>query len=131
VAVRELPAPWRLRGAVLDVIDVPLRGGVDDDVRADALFVSSIDSQAACGVPTGRYDPALQAQDRTMAEALHAVSGPAMARGGRDRRRTGRATLTPRRRRRLRTGSESRQHRCRPPRQRAGRRSAAPVTVEF
>ena len=80
MAVRELPAPWRFRGAVLDVIDVPLRGGVDDDVRADALFVSSIDSQAACGVPTGRYDPALQAQDRTMAEALHAA---AMARDGR------------------------------------------------
>ncbi|MBD9368470.1 hypothetical protein [Xanthomonas sp. XNM01] len=91
MAVRELPARRRFRGAVLDVIDVPLGGGVGEDVRADALFVSSIDSQAALqradrsarsgvagagsddggGVPRGRDGPR-----RTRSPAAQAMTTP-------------------------------------------------------
>lgn len=81
LVVADLDASRRFYEAVLDTLGVPLGGDGPGYFWADELFVSSLDSEAAVGVPTGRHHLAFQAQDRAMVDAFHAA---ALAAGGRD-----------------------------------------------
>ena len=81
LVVRDLPASQTFYRAVFDVLGIPMGGTGEDYFWADELFVSSVDSEAAAGVPTGRHHLAFQARDRTTVEAFHTV---ALANGGRD-----------------------------------------------
>lgn len=81
LVVGDLPASRRFYGAVFDALGIPLAGEGDDHFWADELFVSTADSEAANGEPTGRHHLAFQAADRAMVDAFHAA---AIAAGGRD-----------------------------------------------
>jgi len=81
LVVRDLDASRRFYEAVFGVLGIPVGGHGDGWFWADELFVSSIDSEAAAGKPTGRHHLAFQARDRAMVEAFHVV---ALANGGRD-----------------------------------------------
>ncbi len=81
LVVRDLDASRRFYEAVLGALGIELGGSGDGWFWADELFVSSIDSEAAAGAPTGRHHFAFQARDRAMVEAFHAA---ALAHGGRD-----------------------------------------------
>jgi len=81
LVVTDLAATRRFYGAVFDVLDVPIGGEADSYFWADELFVSSVDSEAAAGRPTGRCHLAFQAKDRAMVEAFHAAG---LAAGGKD-----------------------------------------------
>ena len=81
LVVRDLAASRRFYEPVLATLGIALGGAGDDWFWADELFVSSIDSQAAQGRPTGRHHLAFQARDREMVDAFHAA---ALASGGRD-----------------------------------------------
>ena len=81
LVVPDLAASRRFYEAVLGVLGIPLGGVADDFFWADELFVSSIDSRAALGVPTGRHHLAFQAADRAMVEAFHKAG---LENGGRD-----------------------------------------------
>ena len=81
LVVRDLDASRRFYEPVLATLGIGLGGVGDDWFWADELFVSSIDSQAAQGRPTGRHHLAFQARDRAMVDAFHAA---ALAAGGRD-----------------------------------------------
>lgn len=81
LVVSDLAASRRFYEAVLGALDIPLGGVADDFFWADELFVSSIDSQAALGRPTGRHHLAFQAADRATVEAFHKVG---LKNGGRD-----------------------------------------------
>jgi catechol 2,3-dioxygenase-like lactoylglutathione lyase family enzyme len=81
LVVRDLEASKRFYQAVFRVLDIPLGGEADDYFWADELFVSSTDSKAALGAPTGRVHLAFQAKDRATVEAFHEA---ALAAGGRD-----------------------------------------------
>lgn len=83
LVVKDLAASRRFYLAVFDVLGIPLSG---EDVAggffwADELCVSSIESSAASGRPTGPTHLALQAKDRTVVDRFHAV---AIAAGGKD-----------------------------------------------
>ena len=81
LVVKDLAATRRFYGAVFDVLDIPIGGEADSYFWADELFVSSVDSEAAAGRPTGRCHLAFQAKDRAMVEAFHAAG---LAAGGKD-----------------------------------------------
>ena len=81
LVVTDLAAARRFYGAVLDVLDIPIGGEADSYFWADELFVSSVDSEAAAGRPTGRCHLAFQAKDRAMVDAFHAAG---LTAGGRD-----------------------------------------------
>ena len=81
LVVRDLEASRRFYEAVFAALDVPMGGSTESYFWADELFVSSIDSEAAAGEPTGRCHLAFQAKDRTMVEAFH-VAG--LEAGGQD-----------------------------------------------
>ena len=81
LVVADLDASRRFYQAVFDVLDVPIGGEGPGFFWADELFVSSPDSEAAAGVPTGRHHLAFQARDRATVDAFHAA---ALAAGGRD-----------------------------------------------
>jgi catechol 2,3-dioxygenase-like lactoylglutathione lyase family enzyme len=81
LVVKDLAASKRFYQAVFRVLDIPLGGEADDYFWADELFVSSTDSQAALGAPTGRVHLAFQGKDRATVDAFHAA---ALAAGGRD-----------------------------------------------
>ena len=81
LVVRDLGASRAFYAAVFDVLGIPLGGSADDHFRADELFVSTADSEAARGALTGRHHFALQARDRAMVDAFHAA---ALAHGGTD-----------------------------------------------
>ena len=81
LVVPDLATSRRFYEAVLGVLGIPLGGVADDFFWADELFVSSIESRAALGVPTGRHHLAFQAADRAMVEAFHKVG---LENGGRD-----------------------------------------------
>src|SRR5690606_11327926 len=68
-------------GAVLETLGIPVGGEGEGYFWADELFVSSADSPAAQGEPTGRHHLAFQARDRAMVEAFHRA---ALAAGGTD-----------------------------------------------
>lgn len=81
LVVHDLAASQRFYQAVLDALEIPMGGSGEDHFWADELFVSSIDSVAAQGRPTGRHHLALQARDQAMVERFHAA---ALAHGGKD-----------------------------------------------
>ena len=82
LVVRDLPASRRFYDAVLDVLQVPLGGTLDDGAFwYDELFVSNAESEAALGQLTGRHHLAFQAKDRAMVDAFHKA---ALASGGID-----------------------------------------------
>ena len=81
LVVRDLEASRRFYEPVLATLGIPLGGSGEGWFWADELFVSSLDSEAAQGRPTGRYHFAFQARDRAMVDAFHAA---ALTHGGRD-----------------------------------------------
>ena len=81
LVVTDLDASRRFYEAVLAALGVPIGGDGPGYFWADELFVSSLDSEAADGVPTGRHHLAFQARDRAMVDAFHATG---LAAGGRD-----------------------------------------------
>jgi len=81
LVVTDLDASRKFYEAVLAALGVPIGGDGPGYFWADELFVSSLDSEAADGVPTGRHHLAFQARDRAMVDAFHAAG---LAAGGRD-----------------------------------------------
>lgn len=81
LVVRDLAAARRFYTAVFTTLNIPIGGTGDDYFWADELFISSLDSVAAQGVPTGRHHLAFQAEGREMVDRFHAA---ALANGGRD-----------------------------------------------
>ena len=81
LVVRDLDASRRFYEAVLSTLGIGIGGSGDTWFWADELFVSTVDSEAALGAPTGRHHFAFQARDRAMVDAFHAA---ALANGGRD-----------------------------------------------
>src|SRR5690606_34303558 len=79
--VRDLAASRQFYEAVFDALEIPLGGAGETWFWFDELFVSSIDSEAAAGEPTGRCHLAFQARDRAMVEAFHRAG---LLAGGRD-----------------------------------------------
>lgn len=81
LVVRDLSAARTFYEAVLDVLDIPVGGTGNGFFWADELVVSTADSEAAQGAPTGRVHLAFQAQSRAVVDAFHRV---ALAHGGSD-----------------------------------------------
>jgi len=81
LVVGDLAASRRFYEAVFRALDVPIGGVADDYFWVDELFVSSVDSRAAQGEPTGRHHLAFQARDRAMVEAFYRAG---LENGGRD-----------------------------------------------
>jgi catechol 2,3-dioxygenase-like lactoylglutathione lyase family enzyme len=81
LVVRDLPASRRFYQAVLEVLGVPIGGEGPDFFWVDELFISSIESRAAAGKPTGRTHLAFQAKDRAAVDRFHAAATKA---GGKD-----------------------------------------------
>ena len=92
LVVRDLPASQKFYSAIFEVLQVPLGGTGDSYFWFDELFVSSVDSEAALGVPTGRHHLAFQARDQKMVEAFyHAALGA----GGKDNGHPGERSYHP------------------------------------
>ena len=81
LVVRDLAAARSFYTAVFDVLGIPMGGSGDDYFWADELFISTPESKAAQGRPTGRHHLAFQARDRAMVDAFYAA---ALAAGGED-----------------------------------------------
>ena len=81
LVVTDLEACRRFYGAVLEVLGVPVGGEGPGFFWADELFVSTVDSPAAAGKPTGRTHLAFQAKDPETVRRCHAA---ALAAGGKD-----------------------------------------------
>ena len=81
LVVRDLAASRAFYAAIFDVLQVPMGGEGDGYFWADELFVSSLESDAAQGRPTGPTHLAFQAADRAMVQAFHKA---ALAHGGKD-----------------------------------------------
>ena len=81
IVVRDLAPSKRFYSALFGVLGIPLGGEGPDYFWADELFVSSADSRAARGEPTGRAHLAFQAKDRAIVERFHAE---AIRAGGKD-----------------------------------------------
>jgi catechol 2,3-dioxygenase-like lactoylglutathione lyase family enzyme len=92
LVVRDLPASRRFYQAVLEVLGVPIGGEGPDFFWVDELFISSIESRAAAGKPTGRTHLAFQAKDRAAVDRFHAAATKA---GGKDNGPPGNAPITP------------------------------------
>lgn len=81
LVVQDLSASRRFYTAVFEVLEIPLGGEGDDFFWADELFVSTKDSTAAQGKPTGRTHLAFQGKSRQTVEQFYQA---ALAAGGRD-----------------------------------------------
>jgi catechol 2,3-dioxygenase-like lactoylglutathione lyase family enzyme len=81
LVVKDIQASRRFYAAVFDALGIPLAGEGPDHFWADELFVSTIDSKAAQGAPTGRAHLAFQADSHEAVARFHAA---ALAAGGRD-----------------------------------------------
>jgi lactoylglutathione lyase len=81
LVVRDLAASRRFYEAVFAALGVPVGGEGPGFFWADEVFVSSTDSPAAQGRPTGPTHLAFQARDRDMVDRFHAA---ALAAGGQD-----------------------------------------------
>jgi catechol 2,3-dioxygenase-like lactoylglutathione lyase family enzyme len=86
LVVNDLPASRRFYEAVFGGLGIAIGGEGPGFFWADELFVSSVDSPAASGKPTGRAHLAFQAADRGAVDRLHAA---ALAAGGTDNGRPG------------------------------------------
>jgi catechol 2,3-dioxygenase-like lactoylglutathione lyase family enzyme len=81
LVVADLAASRRFYEAVLGALGIPLGGEGPGFFWADELFVSSPESPASAGRPTGRVHLAFQAADR---EAVHRFHEVGLRAGGRD-----------------------------------------------
>lgn len=81
LVVEDLHAAQRFYTAIVEALNIPMGGAGDGYFWADELFVSTPDSMAAQGKPTGRHHLAFQAQDHAMVEAFCKA---ALANGGKD-----------------------------------------------
>ena len=54
LVVKDIGASKRFYKAVFEVLDIPLGGEAADHIWADELFISTSESDAALGQPTGR-----------------------------------------------------------------------------
>jgi len=81
LVVRDLAASKRFYSAVFKVLGVPLGGEGPGFFWADEFCVSSLESPAASGQPTGRAHLAFQTSDRAMVDRFHAE---AIKAGGKD-----------------------------------------------
>jgi lactoylglutathione lyase len=81
IVVRDLAPTKRFYAALFGALGIPLGGEGPDFFWTDELFVSTADSPAAHGEPTGRMHLAFQAQDRAMVERVFAE---ALRAGGKD-----------------------------------------------
>lgn len=81
LVVADIQASRRFYGAVLTALDIPLGGEAPDYFWADELFVSTADSPAAQGRPTGRHHLAFQARDRATVDRFYQAG---LAAGGAD-----------------------------------------------
>src|SRR5690606_8812934 len=81
LVVHDVAASRRFYEAVLGTLGIPVSGEGPDFFWADELVITSIDSVAAQGLPTGRCHLAFQARDREMVHAFHQA---ALANGGTD-----------------------------------------------
>lgn len=81
LVVEDLGAAYRFYAAVLTALDIPIGGQGPGFFWADELFVSTAESPAAQGRPTGRSHFAFQAKDRATVDAFHRAG---LAAGGRD-----------------------------------------------
>ena len=86
LVVADLQASRRFYEAVLAALDIPIGGEGPGYFWADELFVSSTDSPAAAGAPTGRVHLALQARDHAAVDRFHAAG---LAAGGKDHGKPG------------------------------------------
>lgn len=77
--MRDLAASRRFYEAALGSVGRSIEGSGDDWFYCDELFVSTAESRAAQGTPTGRMHFALQAPDR---EAVQRFFEAAVAAGG-------------------------------------------------
>jgi lactoylglutathione lyase len=77
----DLERSKRFYRAVLEVLGVPIAGEGPGFFWSDELFVSSVESPAALGRPTGPTHFAFQAADRETVDRFHRV---ALANGGTD-----------------------------------------------
>jgi catechol 2,3-dioxygenase-like lactoylglutathione lyase family enzyme len=81
LVVRDLEASQRFYAAVFDVLGIKLGGEGPGFFWADELFISTIDSPASQGKPTGPTHLAFQAEDRETVDRFHKA---AIAAGGTD-----------------------------------------------
>jgi catechol 2,3-dioxygenase-like lactoylglutathione lyase family enzyme len=81
LVVKDLPASQSFYAAIFKVLGIPMGGTGPGFFWADELFVSTPDSEAAQGEPTGRHHLAFQAQDRAMVDAFYTA---ALGAGGKD-----------------------------------------------
>jgi catechol 2,3-dioxygenase-like lactoylglutathione lyase family enzyme len=81
LVVDDLPASRRFYDAVFGALGVPFGGEFESAFWYDEFFVSTVDSEAAQGAPTGRCHLAFQAADRAQVEAFHKAG---LAAGGTD-----------------------------------------------
>lgn len=92
LVVKDLAASQKFYTAVLEALEIPIGGTGDSYFWADELFVSSIDSEAAQGVLTGRHHLAFQAYSRSVVEAFYKA---ALANGGKDNGKPGERAYHP------------------------------------
>ncbi len=92
LVVRNFQSSREFYTAVLNVLDIPVVETTEDYLWADELVVSSVDSQAALGVLTGRHHIAFQAKDRATVDAFYRA---AMTHGGRDNGKPGERSYHP------------------------------------
>jgi catechol 2,3-dioxygenase-like lactoylglutathione lyase family enzyme len=81
LVVKDLDASRRFYGALADVLGVPVVDAGQGFFWMDEFVVSSTDSPAAQGKPTGRQHIAFQAKDRATVDAFHKAG---LAGGGKD-----------------------------------------------
>ncbi len=81
LVVDDLPACLKFYQAVLGALDIPIGGTASDYFWADELLVSTTDSAAALGKPTGRHHLAFQASNADRVDAFYAAG---LAAGGQD-----------------------------------------------
>jgi catechol 2,3-dioxygenase-like lactoylglutathione lyase family enzyme len=81
LVVADLEASRRFYKAIFDVLEIPIVDGGEGFFWADEFVVSSTDSPAALGRPTGRNHVAFQAKDSATVDAAYKA---ALAAGGKD-----------------------------------------------
>jgi catechol 2,3-dioxygenase-like lactoylglutathione lyase family enzyme len=81
LVVNDLAASRKFYEAVFNVLNVPIEGTGDGFFWADEFVVSTRDSEAAQGEPTGRCHLAFQAKSREVVDRFYAE---ALASGGQD-----------------------------------------------
>lgn len=92
LVVRDFEASKRFYEAIFAALALPVSGRGDDYIWVDELFISTADSEAAAGKPTGRHHIAFQAKDNAMVDAFHEAG---LAAGGTDNGKPGQRDYHP------------------------------------